>query len=70
MLEKSSIGFSGLKKVTIFVEIPKFSKNSKILKNLREALLLYELSEREQVDGSPLVAIEQRSSLESNTEPR
>ena len=51
---KSSIGFSGFEKFTFFVEISKFSEISKISKIFekitnpsREALLLYELSERE-----------------------
>ena len=47
MLEKSSIAFSGFEKLTFLVEISKFSKISKISKFLSEALLLYELFERE-----------------------
>ena len=45
---KSSIGFSGFEKLTFLVEISKISKIlEKITNPSREALLLYELSERE-----------------------
>ena len=44
---KSSIGAKCFPKVEILVEISKISKISKIWKKSREALLLYELSERE-----------------------
>ena len=44
---KSSIGFSGSEKLTFLVEISRFPKISKISKKSRDALLLYELSERE-----------------------
>ena len=48
MPRKSSIGFSGFEKLTFLVEISKISKNLEKLKiSSREALLLYELSERE-----------------------
>ena len=47
MSGKSSIGFSGFEKLTVLVEISKFLKISKISKKSREALLLYELFERE-----------------------
>ena len=45
--EKSSIEFSGFEKLIFFVEISKFSKISKKQKKSMEALLLYELFERE-----------------------
>ena len=45
---KSSIGFSGFEKLTFLVEISKISKIlEKIINPSREALLRYELSERE-----------------------
>ena len=48
MREKSSIGFSGFEKLTFLVEISKISKILDKKENIsREALLLYELSERE-----------------------
>ena len=48
MPEKSSIGFSGFEKLTFLVEILKISKFlEKNTNSLREALLLYELFERE-----------------------
>ena len=48
MLWKSYIGFSGLEKLTFLVEISKIPKFLETITNpSREALLLYELSERE-----------------------
>ena len=53
---KSSIDSGGFKKLTFLDEISNISKNLGFLRiSSREALLLYELSERD--DGSPLVAI-------------
>ena len=55
---KSSIGFSGLKKLTFLVEISKISKKLENLKIRRErSFCSTSYPSGNQVDGSPLVAI-------------
>ena len=57
---ESSIGSKFFFKSWDLVEISKISKNRKNNNSIKGALLLYELSSGNLVDGSPLVAIETR----------